>query len=191
MYHLSDMEEDEEGEESNGIAVLEKGAAERCKEECNNEEEEGGITFNVCCSSTPEDRKDRCCSAAPLSPTLPTSSGTSTSFSSSSVRSDLHLTPDLVEEKSSPSPHIIPGAPAQTQSLIPTSAASSCGTVSLYFSVYVAAMVKVSHGCCLFSPEPREVSELHLLHLHLHNLSHSAPHRRHAGHPQVNHLLTG
>lgn len=131
VYHLSDMEEDEEGEEPKEIADLEKGAAEKCKKECD-EEEEGGITFNVRCSSTPEDRRDRQPSVAPLSPTLSTSSGMPAT--SSSVQSDLCLTPCLATEKSTLSPCTIPGpsaAPVQTQSQIPTSTASSGGTVSL------------------------------------------------------------
>nr|XP_061802815.1 trafficking kinesin-binding protein 2-like [Nerophis lumbriciformis] len=77
VYRLNDMEEDGEDEvhrEGEGV-VLEKGAAERGKEE---DEEEAGIVFKVRCSSTPEEKKDRKHSAAPLlvtplSPTEPLS----------------------------------------------------------------------------------------------------------------------
>uniref|UniRef100_A0A3B4WQH6 Trafficking kinesin protein 2 n=1 Tax=Seriola lalandi dorsalis TaxID=1841481 RepID=A0A3B4WQH6_SERLL len=62
VYHLSDMEEDEEDEELRGAGVLEKGAAERGKEEEekeeDEEEEEGGITFKVRYTSTPEERQN-------------------------------------------------------------------------------------------------------------------------------------
>ncbi|XP_061539202.1 LOW QUALITY PROTEIN: trafficking kinesin-binding protein 2 [Phycodurus eques] len=64
VYRLKDMEEDEE-DEAHGegeAGVLEKGAAERGKEE---DEEEGGIIFQVRCSSTPE-KKDVKLSAAPI-----------------------------------------------------------------------------------------------------------------------------
>ncbi|XP_058478538.1 trafficking kinesin-binding protein 2 isoform X1 [Solea solea] len=76
-YRLSDMEEDEEGEEHGCSGMLEKGAAERGKEEEDEEEEEGGITFKVHYTSTPEERKDRKHSVSPLvtspsvSPALP------------------------------------------------------------------------------------------------------------------------
>lgn len=60
MYRLSDMEEDQEEElvqdEPRGgkEGVQEKGAAEQGKDE---EDEDGGITFKVPCTSTPDDRK--------------------------------------------------------------------------------------------------------------------------------------
>ncbi|XP_061692926.1 trafficking kinesin-binding protein 2 isoform X2 [Syngnathoides biaculeatus] len=65
VYCLKDMEEDEEDEaRAEGEAgVMEKGAAERGKEE---DEDEGGIVFQVRCSSTPEEKKDGKLSAAPL-----------------------------------------------------------------------------------------------------------------------------
>ncbi|XP_034720133.1 trafficking kinesin-binding protein 2 isoform X2 [Etheostoma cragini] len=72
VYRLSDMEEDEE------------------------DEEEGGITFKVRFSSTPDERRDRKQSVSPLpvpllSPTLSTSPGTPAT--SSSARSELCMTP--------------------------------------------------------------------------------------------------
>ncbi|XP_016894468.1 trafficking kinesin-binding protein 2 isoform X3 [Cynoglossus semilaevis] len=60
VYRLSDMEEDQEEElvqdEPRGgkEGVQEKGAAEQGKDE---EDEDGGITFKVRCTSTPDDRK--------------------------------------------------------------------------------------------------------------------------------------
>ncbi|XP_063733551.1 trafficking kinesin-binding protein 2 isoform X3 [Eleginops maclovinus] len=85
-YHLSDMEEDEEGESRR--SNQEKGAAERGKEEEDEEEEEGGITFKVKVSSTPDNRKDRKHSVSPL-PVPPPSPVIPTPASSSSVTSDL------------------------------------------------------------------------------------------------------
>lgn len=133
VYHLSDMEEDEEDEEHKGTGVQEKGAAERSKEEEDEEEEEGGITFKVRCSSTPEERKDRKHSVSPvpvpplLSPPPSTSPGTPAT--SSSVRSDLSLTstPLRVTETSSLSSLSIPGAAAVQQicTSAPTTASSS------------------------------------------------------------------
>ncbi|XP_077370499.1 trafficking kinesin-binding protein 2 isoform X2 [Festucalex cinctus] len=77
IYRLNDMEEDEEDDarREGEAGVLEKGAAERGKEE---DEEEGGIVFKVRCSSTPEEKKDRKLSdtplpAAALSPSRPLS----------------------------------------------------------------------------------------------------------------------
>nr|XP_057908526.1 trafficking kinesin-binding protein 2 isoform X1 [Doryrhamphus excisus] len=83
VYHLTDMEEDEEYEamgEKEEAGVLEKGAAERGKDE--EEEEEGGIVFKVHCSSTPGEKKDRkqstaCRPAAPLSPCVAETSSSS------------------------------------------------------------------------------------------------------------------
>ncbi|XP_019712984.1 trafficking kinesin-binding protein 2 [Hippocampus comes] len=56
VYRLNDMEEDEEDEarREREAGVLEKGAAERGKEE---DEEEVGIVFKVRCSSTPDQKK--------------------------------------------------------------------------------------------------------------------------------------
>ncbi|XP_040888376.1 trafficking kinesin-binding protein 2 isoform X2 [Toxotes jaculatrix] len=133
VYHLSDMEEDEEGEEHKGAGVLEKGAAERGKEEEEEEEEEGGITFKVRYTSTPEERKDRKHSASPLpvpplSPTMPTSS--------SLIRPDLGLSPAPlhVSETSSLSSQPIPNASAaavQPQSqMCPSSSSSAAAAAS-------------------------------------------------------------
>ncbi|XP_078099683.1 trafficking kinesin-binding protein 2 isoform X2 [Sander vitreus] len=131
VYRLSDMEEDEEDEELRG--VQEKGAAERGKEE--EDEEEGGITFKVRFSSTPDERKDRKQSVTPLpvpplSPTLPTSPGTPAT--SSSARSELCLTPAPRHgtEKSSSSSQPISGActtvvHSQSQICISTSTTTS------------------------------------------------------------------
>ncbi|XP_070711591.1 trafficking kinesin-binding protein 2 [Pempheris klunzingeri] len=139
VYRLSDMEEDEEGEEQKEIGALEKGATERGKAEEDDEEEEGGITFKVCFSSTPEERKDRKHSVSPLpvpplSPSLPTSPGTPAT--SSSVRSDLCLTPapHHVTEKASLSSQPIPGActtTVQSQSQIYTSTATTASSSGL------------------------------------------------------------
>uniref|UniRef100_A0A1A7Z0X8 Trafficking protein, kinesin binding 2 n=1 Tax=Iconisemion striatum TaxID=60296 RepID=A0A1A7Z0X8_9TELE len=151
VYHLSDMEEDEEAEEHRGI--LEKGAAERCKEEGDDEEEEGGITFNVCCSSTPEDRKDRRHLAAPGSPATLTSSETLST--SSPVCSDVFLTSRPVVEMSGPSPRPIPGTSAaavqsQSQTSLSASTASSCvpnpgKSQSSTFSTYTFTTCRILH----------------------------------------------
>ncbi|XP_039649419.1 trafficking kinesin-binding protein 2 isoform X3 [Perca fluviatilis] len=136
VYRLSDMEEDEEDEEHRG--VQEKGAAERGKEE--EDEEEGGITFKVRFSSTPDERKDRKqlmspLPVPPLSPTLPTSPGTPAT--SSSARSELHLTPAPQHgtEKSSSSSQPISGActtVVQSQSQICISTSTTTTTTSSY-----------------------------------------------------------
>ncbi|XP_028285822.1 trafficking kinesin-binding protein 2 isoform X2 [Parambassis ranga] len=136
VYHLSDMEEDEEDEEQRKMAVLEKGVAERSKEEDDEEEEEGGITFKVRCSSTPEERKDRKHSVSPL-PVTPLTVTNLTSLgtpvASSSVQSDLLLTPRHVTEKSSPSAQPIPGASTatvQSQSQVSTSTTTTTTTTT-------------------------------------------------------------
>ncbi|TDG96157.1 hypothetical protein EPR50_G00236710 [Perca flavescens] len=136
VYRLSDMEEDEEDEEHRG--VQEKGAAERGKEE--EDEEEGGITFKVRFSSTPDERKDRKQSVSPLpvpplSPTLPTSPGTPAA--SSSARSELRLTPASRHgtEKSSSSSQPTLGActtvvQSQSQICISTSTTTTTTTTT-------------------------------------------------------------
>ncbi|XP_071319926.1 trafficking kinesin-binding protein 2 isoform X2 [Trachinotus anak] len=162
VYHLSDMEEDEEDEELRESGVLEKGAAERGKEEEDEEEEEGGITFKVRYTSTPEERKDRkqavsAIPAPPLSPTMPTSSSSSSS-PSPSVRSDLCLTPapHLATEASSQSPQPIPGASTaavQPQSQICTSASTTASSSvqnpgkcqSSTFSTYTFTTCRILH----------------------------------------------
>lgn len=112
VYHLSDMEEDEEDEELREIAALEKGTAEQGKAEEDEEEEEGGITFNVHSSSTPEERKDRKVSSRPLPPVSP--SLAASPAASSTVQSDLCLTPHYAVEKSSLSSQPIPGVSTAT-----------------------------------------------------------------------------
>ncbi|KAM8905223.1 trafficking kinesin-binding protein 2 isoform 2-T2 [Spinachia spinachia] len=104
VYRLSDMEEDEEH-----TGVLEKGAAERGKDE---DEEEGGITFKARFTSTPEERRDRTHSALPVpvrprSPTLPASPVASPV--SSTERADLCLTP-APQRVTEQSPQPAPGA---------------------------------------------------------------------------------
>lgn len=166
VYRLSDMEEDEEVEEyrERGSSVLEKGAAERGKEEEDEEEEEGGITFKVRCSSTPEERKDRKHSvsplpAPPLSPTLPTSSGTPAA--TCTVRSDPCVTPGPrhVTEKSSLSSQPIPvvtTATVQSQSQICTLTSTTTTTTSssvqnpgkcqsITFSTYTFTTCRILH----------------------------------------------
>ncbi|MEQ2194767.1 hypothetical protein XENOCAPTIV_002668 [Xenoophorus captivus] len=133
VFQLADMEEDEEGEEHRGIPVLEKGTTEKGKEELDEEEEEGGITFNVRCSSTPEERNHSVAphTNAPLPSSRLTSSGVPST--SSCVHSDLCLTLNEVTGKLNQSPHLIPGASTsavQSQSRTSTSTSSSFGTVT-------------------------------------------------------------
>uniref|UniRef100_A0A8D0AQZ6 Trafficking kinesin protein 2 n=1 Tax=Sander lucioperca TaxID=283035 RepID=A0A8D0AQZ6_SANLU len=140
VYRLSDMEEDEEDEEHRG--VKEKGAAERGKEE--EDEEEGGITFKVRFSSTPDERKDRKQSVSPLpvpplSPTLPTSPGTPAT--SSSARSEVCLTPAPRHgtEKSSSSSQPISGActtVVHSQSQICISTSTTTSSYGKYYLKY-------------------------------------------------------
>ncbi|XP_059183852.1 LOW QUALITY PROTEIN: trafficking kinesin-binding protein 2 [Centropristis striata] len=151
-YRLSDMEEDEEDEEHRG--VQEKGAAERGKEEEDEEEEEGGITFKVRYSSTPEERRDRKHSVSPLpvpplSPAL--SASPATPATSSSVRSD----PRLLPEKSILTSQPIPGASTTvvqtSQMCISTSTTSSSvqnpgKCQSSTFSTYTFTT------CCILHP---------------------------------------
>ncbi|XP_051798125.1 trafficking kinesin-binding protein 2 isoform X2 [Acanthochromis polyacanthus] len=167
VYRLSDMEEDEEDEEHREAGVLEKGAAERGKEEEDEEEEEGGITFNVRCSSTPEERKDRKHSVSPLpvptlSSTLPASPATPAA--SSSVTSDLCLTPRHVTDKS------IPGAltaTVQSQSLSTTTSTTASSSVqnpgkcqSSTFSTYTFTTCRILHPSDITQVTPSSQSSL-------------------------------
>ncbi|XP_068446387.1 trafficking kinesin-binding protein 2 isoform X2 [Clinocottus analis] len=137
VYRLSDMEEDAEDEEHGGI--LEKGAAERCKEEVDEEEEEGGITFKVRVTSTPAERRDRKQTVLPLP--VPTSDA---SFC-------LTPAPRHVTETS---PQPIPGACAtvvqsQSQIFISTSTSSSVQNPgkcqSSTFSTYTFTTCSILH----------------------------------------------
>ncbi|XP_047432407.1 trafficking kinesin-binding protein 2 isoform X2 [Mugil cephalus] len=126
VYHLSDMEEDEEDVELREIAALEKGAAEQGKAEEDEEEDEGGITFKVRSSSTPEDRKDR---KQSVSSSLDASSGTPAT--SSAVQSD--LTPRYAVETSSLPPQPIPGvstATVQSSQMCTTTTTTTTTTAS-------------------------------------------------------------
>ncbi|XP_062236243.1 trafficking kinesin-binding protein 2 isoform X2 [Platichthys flesus] len=154
VYRLSDMEEDEEDEEHRGKSVLEKGAAEQGKEVEDEEEDDGGITFKVRYTSTPEERKDRKRSVSPLpvpplSPTMATSP--------SLVQSDICLTPALhVTATSSYSSQPIPTtstATVQSQSQICTSVSTtaSCSVQnpgkcqSSTFSTYTFTTCRILH----------------------------------------------
>ncbi|KAM4560179.1 trafficking kinesin-binding protein 2 isoform 2-T2 [Odontesthes bonariensis] len=151
VYRLSDMEEDEEDEGHRRTAVLEKGAAEQGKEV--DEEEEGGITFKVRCSSTPEDRKDR-----QTPPTLSLSPGTPSTCP----------TPRRASETCDQSPPPIPGAPpatVQSQSQISTSAASSFvlnpgKCQSSTFSTYTITTCRILHPSDITQVTPSSQSSL-------------------------------
>ncbi|XP_062301495.1 trafficking kinesin-binding protein 2 isoform X1 [Scomber scombrus] len=138
VYRLSDMEEDEEDEEyrERGSGAVEKGAAERGKEEEDEEEEEGGITFKVRYSSTPEERKERKLSVSPLPvPPLSSSPLPGTPAATCSVRSDSCATPGPrhVTEKSSQSSQPIPvvsTATVQSQSQICTLTSTTTTTTT-------------------------------------------------------------
>ncbi|KAG7239367.1 hypothetical protein INR49_029356 [Caranx melampygus] len=171
VYHLSDMEEDEEDEELRGPGVLEKGAAERGKEDEEEEEEEGGITFKVRYTSTPEERKERKQSVSaslpipPVSPTVPTPSP--------SVRSDSCLTPRprLVTETSSLSPQPVPRASTaavQPQTQICTSASTTASSSvqnpgkcqSSTFSTYTFTTCRILHPSDVTQVTPSSQSSL-------------------------------
>ncbi|KAM3585236.1 uncharacterized protein V6R79_011699 [Siganus canaliculatus] len=153
VYHLSDMEEDEEDEEDRGISVMEKGAAERGKDEEAEDEEEGGITFKVRCSSTPDERKDRKLSASLTPPTLPGTPASSSSASSAS--SVLCLTPIPTPgqgpDKSSLGPQPAPSAIDQSQISTSTSTATSSSVQnpgkcqSSTFSTYTFTTCRILH----------------------------------------------
>ncbi|XP_074520392.1 trafficking kinesin-binding protein 2 isoform X2 [Halichoeres trimaculatus] len=149
VYRLSDMEEDEEDEELKRIEGVEKGAAEQGKDE-EEEEEEIGITFKVHCTSTPEERRERKQLVSPL-PVPLLSPGTPAS--SSSVRSDLRLTPAAchVTETSSQSAQPIPGV-VQSQSSTSTSTTTTSSSVpnpgkcqSSTFSTYTFTTCRILH----------------------------------------------
>jgi len=157
VYCLSDMEEDEERG-----GVLEKGAAERGKEEEEEEEEEeegGGITFKVRFTSTPEERRERKHLAPPLPPTLPASPGTPAAC------------PSVTEKPPRAGPTVV-----QSQSPILLVSTSSPGKRRVFkiqgFIVFIVDRERVGRSliCCAFSPKSREVPELHLLHLHHHDV---------------------
>lgn len=186
VYRLSDMEEDEEDEQHGGTGVLEKGAAERGKDE-EEEEEEAGITFKVRVSSTPDERRERKHTVSPLPvsplsltpPTLPEPPA-----ASPSVTSVLSLTasPRPVTDKTSQSSQPIPGTcttAVQSQSQICFSASTTASSSGKYYVKYCKVKRLLdcfSHKLCRpFSAKSRKVPELHFFHLHLHNLSHSAP----------------
>ncbi|KAG8004613.1 Trafficking kinesin-binding protein 2, partial [Nibea albiflora] len=161
VYRLSDMEEDEEDEEHRGIGVLEKGASERGKEDEDEEEEEGGITFKVRVSSTPEERKDRKHSVPPLpvptlSPTLPTLPGTPATTSSVTSVLCLTPTPRHATDKSSLSSQPIPGVcttVVQSQTSICTSISTTASSSVQYpgkchsstFSTYTFTTCRILH----------------------------------------------
>ncbi|KAF6719584.1 Trafficking kinesin-binding protein 2 [Oryzias melastigma] len=159
VYRLSDMEEDEEREDHRGVAVLEKGATEQGKEE-DYEEEEGGITFRVRCSSTPEEKKDRKFSGAPLlsPPVTPTLPG------SSSIRSDIGTTARHVTESNFlAQPTSI--ASTLTQNLVPASTSSSCvqnpgKCQSSTFSTYTFTTCRILHPSDVTQVTPSSQSSI-------------------------------
>uniref|UniRef100_A0A3B3WVX2 Trafficking protein, kinesin binding 2 n=1 Tax=Poecilia mexicana TaxID=48701 RepID=A0A3B3WVX2_9TELE len=163
MFQLSDMEEDEEAEEHRETAALEKGTAEKGKEELDEEEEECGITFNVRCSSTPEDRNRP---VAPLPSIRSTSPGAPST--SSFVPSDLCLTPNHVTEKSNQLALPIPGASTttvQSQSRASTSTTSSCvqnpgKSQSSTFSTYTFTTCRILHPTDITQVTPSSQSSI-------------------------------
>lgn len=129
LYRLSDTEEDEDNGERS-FSVPEKGVAERGKEGRDEEEEEGGITFKVRCSSTPDERKDGKLSVStlpvsPLSPNMLSSPPTTPS----NVQSDLCLVPGSTSTENQSS-ECIPGASAAVQSNDKGTVAPSSGKLS-------------------------------------------------------------
>ncbi|MED6283226.1 hypothetical protein CHARACLAT_006658 [Characodon lateralis] len=168
VFQLSDMEEDEEGEEHRGIPVLEKGTTEKGKEELDEEEEEGGITFNARCSSTPEESDHSVAphTNAPLPSSRLTSSGVPST--SSCVHSDLCVTLNEVTGKLNQSPHLIPGASTsavQSQSRTSTSTSSSFvpnpgKSQSSTFSTYTFTTCRILHPTDVTLVTPSSQSSL-------------------------------
>ncbi|XP_054915665.1 trafficking kinesin-binding protein 2 isoform X3 [Poeciliopsis prolifica] len=168
MFRLSDMEEDEEAEEHREIAALEKGTAEKGKEELDEEEEECGITFNVRRSSTSEDRNRSvapCTNAPPPSiQSTPPGAPSTSSF----VPLDLCLTPSHVTEKSNQLALPIPGVSAtavQSQTRVSTSTSSSCvqnpgKSQSSTFSTYTFTTCRILHPTDITQVTPSSQSSL-------------------------------
>ncbi|KAM9836118.1 trafficking kinesin-binding protein 2 [Aulostomus maculatus] len=159
VYHLSDMEEDEEdGEErEKGAGVLEKGAAERGKEE--EEEDEGGIVFKVHCSSTPEERRERRESVSPLpvpvlSPTPPPSPGTLATSWSVTEKSSL---------SSAPIP-VVSTASVQSSQVCASSSSSSVQNPgkcqSSTFSTYTFTTCRILHPSDITQVTPSSQSSI-------------------------------
>lgn len=149
LYRLSDTEEDEDNGERS-FSVPEKGVAERGKEGRDEEEEEGGITFKVRCSSTPDERKDGKLSVStlpvsPLSPNMLSSPPTT----SSNVQSDLCLVPGSTSTENQSS-ECIPGASAAVQSndkgtVAPSSVQNPGKCQSSTFSTYTFTTCRILH----------------------------------------------
>uniref|UniRef100_A0A3P9NN44 Trafficking kinesin protein 2 n=1 Tax=Poecilia reticulata TaxID=8081 RepID=A0A3P9NN44_POERE len=163
MFRLSDMEEDEEAEEHRETAALEKGTAEKSKEELDEEEEECGITFNVRCSSTPEDRNRSVAPLPSIRSTLPGAPSTS-----SFVPLDLCLTPNHVTEKSNQLTLPIPGpstTTVQSQNRASTSTSSSCvqnpgKSQSSTFSTYTFTTCRILHPTDITQVTPSSQSSI-------------------------------
>ncbi|XP_051915137.1 trafficking kinesin-binding protein 2 isoform X2 [Hippocampus zosterae] len=128
VYRLNDMEEDEEDEarRQREAGVLEKGAAERGKEE---DEEEVGIVFNVRCSSTPEQKKDGKLSDAPL-PVAPRSPSRPLSAAAAGA---------------GPSSHPAPNVSVQSSTSISVPNPVKCQSST--FSTYTFTTCRILHPC--------------------------------------------
>lgn len=67
---------------------------------------------------------------------------------------------------------------------------SLCMSWLIVASAHEFVFLIIRYVFSVFSQKSSEVSEFHLLHLHLHDLPHPAPQWRHAGHPQVRILVS-
>ncbi|XP_056156996.1 trafficking kinesin-binding protein 2-like isoform X2 [Lampris incognitus] len=158
IYRLTDLEEDEEDEEHRGRMdrALGKGAAGEDMEE----EDEGGITFKVYCSSTPEEKNQRKPVGSPfLLPPLSPNLWTQPVVITSSAISDLSFTSGPCHVSKTPSLSVQPTpvaspAPSQPESQNSFSTASSLLSSSVQipgkcqsstFSTYTFTTCRILH----------------------------------------------
>ncbi|XP_030638212.1 trafficking kinesin-binding protein 2 isoform X2 [Chanos chanos] len=152
VYHLTDLEEDEEqqrgpweSERKGDAAWEEKRKGEVEEEEEEEEEEEGGITFHVQSSSTPEEKKEKRVALTPASvPPLPPSlrsSPVTTVTSGSSVTTVSSVT--STQSRSTASALSQPGL--TLSSTVPSAVINPGKCQSSTFSTYTFTTCKILH----------------------------------------------
>ncbi|XP_036401022.1 trafficking kinesin-binding protein 2-like isoform X2 [Megalops cyprinoides] len=132
VYHLADLEEDEE----EGL-LREKGACERAGAE--EEEEDGGITFQVQCASTPEERKERKSEWRPVQPLTPPRHASPTP---PTVSGPLHP-PSAPPASAAP----LPPSSQILSTPAPSSAQNPGKCLSSTFSTYTFTTCRILHPC--------------------------------------------